>query len=952
MTASLPIEFGGFRSPKSGNAPVLIFLLALLNAGQIACAQSVPTDPWGEEPAHCHGWVQNLGQLLGTDGQPAPSKITHYQRGVFADIYLNDQGIASFAWSTNDLDSATADTTFRIDLFAVGPKAHIPSVHEFDQFPGHSNFYNGALPAEVEDVKTVGHVVWHEAFDNVDLAWSSNKVGSKLYITLYPGADPDSVIFKFLGSDSLNVDWQGALKAYLSGRWIELREAFAYQLVGNNVVPVSWSADWQLLTQANTVKLAFGTYNPAYPLVLLFSVPEAMGGGGGGPEDIEPENLTWSTYVGGNMPDEFSDIDLDTDGNPYVCGYTYSNNFPVGLSYSEFAPWQAVFLGSEDMVTMKFDKTDKSLLWATYHGGSDMSVNPTYMHGGQDKAQGISVYKGPNADLQHVFVTGVTYCGDFPVGRFWNSPHPFAASAYVHANNPRNQRSVVVAYRQSDGFLCWSTTHGPNFVGYSEQGISIDVDEDGTLVMGGSLDGGTDATITNYPYVTPTGAYTKGNGAGFFVLFNSDYEIQWCTPFGSHGQYDWMHDLMIARRSIAPYNKVLYVTGWAVSPIPGGGPWGSLDVVPSPLPNSYYQSTSAGGTDAYFARLDVDGSFQLEYSTYWGGAGQDRGMSLAQSLRDDGGLDIFISGNTTSGDLGNYPGMDRLPDPGGGVPFRNILLGYSDGCLIRLDDATDQLTWGTLIGGESDDAVVQVTVAPGDQLLLTGHTKSATGVTPAPNTGLYSQVQIGNDPSTQHLDAFFMLMNKHRQPVWASYWGGTRTDRSWAMVASEDELYLAGGTNSDQFTFPLKDFDPSTTDDYFDGNHLNNASGTDGGLSWGGFRNGFFTGAADPIGTQPDGFICSFAIAPNVSVNDLPHPEATALPILLEQGLWLLPWATLDGSPPTVQLFDAIGRLVPSGNRMTAQGVIVDLTGEARGIFVARIVSRTGTRNLFKLTNP
>jgi hypothetical protein len=801
----------------------------------------------------------------------------------------------------------------------------------------------------VEDVKTVGHVVWHNAFKKVDMSWSSNKVGSKLYITLYPGANPDSVIFKFLGSDSLHVDWQGALKAYLSGKWVKLQEAFAYQLIGNNVVPVPWTADWQLLTQANTVKLAFGSYDPAYPLVLMFGIPEAMGGGGQGPE---PENMTWSTYVGGNMPDEFAAIDLDAEGNPYVCGYSYSNNFPVNPFISYYPPEQQNFLGTEDMVIMKFDKVDKRILWSTFHGGSNTSPYPANFHAGQDKAQDIAVYKGSNPDLNFAFITGVTLCNDFPVGRHWHAPHAFSASAYVQPNNPHNQRSVVAAYKQGDGKLCWSTTHGPNFSGYSEQGISIDVDEDGTLAMGGYLRGGSSATITNNPYVTPTGAYTKGNGAGFFVLFNSAYQIQWCTPFGSHGQYDWMHDLMIARRSIAPYNKVLYVTGWAVSPIPGGGPWGSLDVVPSPLTNAYYQASSAGGTDAYFARLDIDGSFQLEYSTYWGGNGQDRGMSLAKSMRDDGGLDVFISGNSTSSDLANYPAMERLPDPGGGVPFRNNLSGDSDGLLLRLDDATDQLTWGTLIGGEANDAVVHVAIAPGDQLLLTGHTKSTTGVAAAPNAGLYSQVQIGNDPGTQHIDAFFMLMNKHRHPVWTSYWGGTKTDRTWAMVASEDELYLAGGTNSDQFTFPLKEWDPLSNLDYYDGNHLNNASGTNGGLSWGGFNGGFFTGVGDAMATQPDGFICSFAIASNVNIHESMQPAAAALPVLLDEAVWLLPWSAQDGLLPLVEVFDATGRIIRSNTQQTTQGMVLDLSGKAHGIFVARILSRTGKSAVFKLSNP
>ncbi|MBK7382142.1 MAG: hypothetical protein IPI81_02240 [Flavobacteriales bacterium] len=158
-------------------------------------AQMAPRDLWGEKPAHCHAWLQNLGQLLGTDGVQAPSKITHYQRGVVADIYLDDRGTASFAWSSNDLDTTTSDTTYRIDMYPADSSALTPSIHEFNPFPGRSNYYKGALPGEVEGVESIGDVVWHHAFTNVDLSWSSNKVGTKLYITLYPGADPDNVIF-------------------------------------------------------------------------------------------------------------------------------------------------------------------------------------------------------------------------------------------------------------------------------------------------------------------------------------------------------------------------------------------------------------------------------------------------------------------------------------------------------------------------------------------------------------------------------------------------------------------------------------------------------------------------------------------------------------------------------------------------------------------------------------
>lgn len=720
------------------------------------------------------------------------------------------------------------------------------------------------------------------------------------------------------------------MKAYLSEKWIELREAFAYQLIGNAIVSVSWTADWELLVQGNTARLIFGDYNPEYPLVLLFAVPEIMAGGG--PEDLEPENLLWSTYVGGNMPDELASVDLDAEGHPYMCGYAYDSNFPVGTGFQIFAPAQANFLGSEEMVVMKFDKVNKQIIWATWHGGSNTSEFPSNFHNGQDKAQGISVYKGENPDLRFAFITGVTFCGDFPVGRTWNQPHPFAASAYVHANSPSSQRSVVAAYRQENGLLCWSTTHGSDFVGYSEQGLCIDVDDDGTLAVGGILQAGIDEPISGYPYVTPSGAYTKGNGGGFFMVFNPSYEVLWCSPFGTWvSQSIHLHDLMITRRSIAPFNKVLYITGSS------GGSWGTLDVVPSPLTGSYYQDTPAGGTDAYIARLDIGSNYQLEYSTYWGGASTDRGTAIAQSTRDDGGLDIFLTGVTLSADIGNYPNMERLPNPGGGVLYRNVLAGQSDGYLLRFDDSSDKFTWGTLVGGEGGDALVDVAVAPDDQLLITGHTRSFTGVNTTTNDGLFSQTLLGNDPDTQHHDAFFMLLNKHRLPVWSSYIGGTKSDRSWSIAASEDELYVVGGTNSNQFTFPLKEFDENSNLDWYDGNHLNNASGTHGGLGYLSFGWGYYTGPVDPSANEPDGFVCSFAISLNVSVPETAMHGTAITATDLGNGVWLIPCGSEVPHSPRIEVFDALGHIVVCPTRVISNGTVVDLSAQAIGPYLVKL---------------
>ena len=103
-------------------------------------------------------------------------------------------------------------------------------------------------------------------------------------------------------------------------------------------------------------------------------------------------SLVYSTYLGGSSDDYGHGIALDTSGNAYVTGYTYSSDFPVTLAlYESIAGWMDAF------VTM-INAAGNNLSYSTYLGGSN-----------SDAGRGVAVDVNGNA-----YITGQTYSNDFP----------------------------------------------------------------------------------------------------------------------------------------------------------------------------------------------------------------------------------------------------------------------------------------------------------------------------------------------------------------------------------------------------------------------------------------------------------------------------------------------------------------------------------------------------------
>ncbi|MCB0770996.1 MAG: hypothetical protein KDC00_11405, partial [Flavobacteriales bacterium] len=272
-------------------------------------------------------------------------------------IYLQNKSLISFTWAALHMDSVLNDSLYRIDLsFPTGADRDPQSYGEVN---GKNNYYLGSVTAE--SVAGFHRVYYEDIWPDIDLHFHHGTSGPRMSFAIDPGGDPDDVRLSFNGQDSMKVDWQGHLKIYLEDKWIEFEEAVAYQVDSiGTVLPVNWTASYFHESGSVVVKFNFDYYDVTKPLLLQIGYPPMPALGGG-----DPRNMGWSTYVGGSFGDELKSVEVDENGDPYTCGYSWSLDFPVDPGNNFYEPFVDAPPGDCNAVVMKFDASNKQLIWAT-----------------------------------------------------------------------------------------------------------------------------------------------------------------------------------------------------------------------------------------------------------------------------------------------------------------------------------------------------------------------------------------------------------------------------------------------------------------------------------------------------------------------------------------------------------------------------------------------------------
>ncbi len=388
--------------------------------------------------------------------------------------------------------------------------------------------------------------------------------------------------------------------------------------------------------------------------------------------------LVYATFLGGDSQDYvgYDAIAVDGDGNAYITGLTFSDNFPVT---------QGAYDVSHDYDTdsfvSKLSPSGNALIYSTFLGGNggDCKDYPA------DPVCAIAV-----DEAGYVYVTGTT----------WSTNFPTTEGAYDRTFN--GDYDIYISKLNTTGAgLVYSTYLG----GYEEdQSFGIDIDDTGSGYITGHTVSSDFPTTSGAFDTTYNGSGTSWQGGDAFVvkLNSAGTHLTYATFLGGS-------DPDRGQGIVAGEDGNAYVTGETSSPdfptTPGAfdrvcGDTGNCDEDANQ--NIYWE-------DAFVVKLNNTGT-NLIYSTFLGGGSNDTG----HTVKVDTTGNAYVAGDTWSSD---FPVTASAFD----TDFNG---GYGDVFVAEVNSDGTGLTYATFLGGADDDYGCAIAVDGLGTAYIAGYTKS------------------------------------------------------------------------------------------------------------------------------------------------------------------------------------------------------------------------------------
>lgn len=552
----------------------------------------------------------NQGQL--------PGEVKFFSRASGFGMFLAPGEATMLLRSTGETPRTAA---LRMKLMGANLAAPAKGAKEL---PGKTNYFIGNQPAKWRtNIANFERVEFSGVYPGVDLAYYGNNREVEYDFLVAPQANTDQIALQFPNAHSVKIDdATGDLCLETAVGTVRQKRPLVYQEMDGQRQLVAARYE---MRGSRAVGFELADYDHDRQLV------------------IDPV-LIYGTYLGGTDHDTGYDVTVDSAGNAFVTGNTYSIDFPTtaGAYKTVLAPGAGNVLWMDAFVT-KLNATGTALVYSTYFGGAS----------GSEIGTGIAVDNQGNA-----YFTGTTTASDLPTVNPAQATKSAADEAYVAKLDPTGST------------LVYSTYLGGN---NSDLGGRIVVDP----VTGDAVVGG-ETYSPDFP--TTPGAFRSAMCPGpncsistwdaYVSKYSANGARQWTTLLGGFPGIGGG----VAGLVLDPGGNI-FLTGATNS--------SSFPVTPGA-----YQPQNSGGFDAFVAKMNPTGT-ALIYGTYLGGGLQsDRGAAIAI----DAAGNAYVTGQTESSPFPTTVGA-----------FDNSFNGGEDVFITKFNPSGTALIYSTFLGGTSAD---------------------------------------------------------------------------------------------------------------------------------------------------------------------------------------------------------------------------------------------------------
>ena len=448
--------------------------------------------------------------------------------------------------------------------------------------------------------------------------------------------------------------------------------------------------------------------------------------------------VNFSTYLGNQLSDFVRDVAVDSSGNVYAVGGTYSSDLPTTNGTA-----QPNFGGYEDAFVVKFNPQGQ-IVWSTFLGGAEL-----------DRAYALEV-SGTD-----VIVAGRAGAS-FPVTPGVIQTQ-FQGGQTVPNLYPHPQDGFVAKLRASNGTLVWAS-----FFGATDDHAAIvrDVAVDpatGSIYLAASTDTGTYPQAILNAFQNGHQPNRRGGFDGVLAKLSADgTTMPWATYVGGTSDESTVPSVRVDTQGNP---IVLFITRSSNAPTTPG----TFDAVLN------------GVSDFYLAKYALDGS--LAWATFVGGNSTEGVETHNLAIRTDNTL--VIAGASSSTDFPTQVGAYDDTNNGLGGNGTGAGTNYPSDCAIAIIAANGaSLLAGTYYGGSVGEACEGVGADSNGNVYVTGATFSSLPVT----SGAYQSAM----PATQ--SPFLAVFNRDLTALrYASYYGGSGSSAGRTLAVHAEAHFVFGG---------------------------------------------------------------------------------------------------------------------------------------------------------------